>query len=98
MRVTTTTLSNEILGIVKENNTLLKELVKAQAKPATKAVSTKAKKPAKKTSAKAKSNDFDYDEYLATAKKLAKQGKVTLRKNGAPVKADRPKVYKAMGL
>lgn len=93
MRVTTTTLSNEILGIVKENNALLKELVKAQAKPE-KQVSTKAKK----TSAKAKSNDFDYDVYLATAKKLAKQGKVTLRKNGAPIKADRPKVYKAMGL
>jgi len=42
--------------------------------------------------------EFDRKKYLATAKKLAAKGEVRLRKNGAPWKADRPKVYKAMGL
>ena len=57
----------------------------------------------KKTSGKKQTSDksedkFDRALYLKTAKKLAKQGLIELRKNGAPCKEYRETVYKAMGL
>lgn len=78
-------------------NSRIEALEKSSAKTSSKTTSKSTSKKSTTSRAK-KSNDFDYDLYLATAKKLAKSGKVRLRENGAPWKADREIVYKAMGI
>lgn len=64
------------------------------AKKSTSKKTASSKKQSTKKSTAPKSNDFDRAKYEATAKKLG----VWREDLGKVCKADRPKVYKAMGL